>query len=356
MGSLRCAIIGCGRTLRPDGQIRHGMAYAHAKAYAAYDGAEVAAVCDIREDAAHGFLADLDFQAEVFTDYRELLAQARPEVVSVCTWPALHAEMVIAAAESGARAIHCEKPMAPTWGECRKMVAVCQERGVQLSFNHQRRFGLPFRRARELVRAGAIGELRRIEGQTDNLSDWGTHWFDMFFFYNGDEPAEWVLGQIDKRTDRSVFKEPVDDQGMSWFGFANGVQAILLTGNKCRYGAGNRLIGTTGAIELEAEGVPGHTLRLRDEKSKGWKLIECGDGMHGDHHTTLAIADVLDCLKSGAEPELAARKALQSTEIIFATYESSRRRGRVDLPLTVDDSALKSMLADGVIGPGAAAK
>jgi predicted dehydrogenase len=53
--------------------------------------------------------------------------------------------MVTAAAQAGVKAIHCEKPMAPTWGECKKMVAVCNERHVQLTFNHQRRFGKPFR-------------------------------------------------------------------------------------------------------------------------------------------------------------------------------------------------------------------
>jgi phytoene/squalene synthetase len=36
--------------------------------------------------------------------------------------------------------------------------------------------------------------------------------------------------------------------------------------------------------------------------------------------------------------------ALQATELIFATYESSRRRGRVDLPLEIDDSPLIAML------------
>jgi hypothetical protein len=33
---------------------------------------------------------------------------------------------------------------------------------------------------------------------------------------------------------------------------------------------------------------------------------------------------------------VSARRALQATELIFATYESSRRRGRIDLPLTTD--------------------
>ena len=54
-------------------------------------------------------------------------------------------------------------------------------------------------------------------------------------------------------------------------------------------------------------------------------------------------------VKNGREPELSGRKALQATELIFATYQSSRCRGRIRLPLTVDDSALLSMLADGTV-------
>jgi hypothetical protein len=52
---------------------------------------------------------------------------------------------------------------------------------------------------------------------------------------------------------------------------------------------------------------------------------------------------------------LSARKALQATELIFATYESSRSRQRVDLPgigmpsLNIEDSPLKSMLEGGIL-------
>ena len=40
---------------------------------------------------------------------------------------------------------------------------------------------------------------------------------------------------------------------------------------------------------------------------------------------------------------------LRATELIFATYESSRRRGRVDLPLAVEDSPFLSMVESGVM-------
>jgi len=48
---------------------------------------------------------------------------------------------------------------------------------------------------------------------------------------------------------------------------------------------------------------------------------------------------------------LSGRRALRATELIFATYESSRRRGRVDLPLDIDDSPLLAMMAEQGIEP-----
>ena len=51
------------------------------------------------------------------------------------------------------------------------MIDVCAANNVQLTFNHQRRFGKPFRRAKELLDGGAIGRLERIEAFADNLYD-----------------------------------------------------------------------------------------------------------------------------------------------------------------------------------------
>ena len=79
---------------------------------------------------------------------------------------------------------------------------------------------------------------------------------------------------------------------------------------------------------------------------------EIADVVPPSDDTVLSVLDLIDCLESGAEPRLSARKALQATELIFATYESSRRRGRVVLPLDAEDSALITMLKEGQIGPG----
>ena len=136
---------------------------------------------------------------QIYTDYHEMLARENLDIVSICTWPQLHAEMVIAAAEAGVRAIHCEKPMAPTYG--RGAADGRGLRGARRATDLQPpaplRGTVPAARANSL-RAGAIGDLQRLEMRCIDLFDWGTHWFDMCHFYNDETPAEWVLGQIER--------------------------------------------------------------------------------------------------------------------------------------------------------------
>lgn len=55
-----------------------------------------------------------------------MLDAEQPDIVSVCTWHPLHAEMTIAAAARHPRAILCEKPMATSLGEAEQMMTACQ--------------------------------------------------------------------------------------------------------------------------------------------------------------------------------------------------------------------------------------
>ena len=346
--AYRVGIIGCGRPWKSAGASGFGMGHAHARGYAASPETSLVALADLSEENARAFQAEHGGE-QIYQDYHEMLARANLDIVSICTWPYLHAEMVIAAAEAGVKAIHCEKPMAPTFGEARRMAAACQEHGAQLTFNHQRRFGKVFQKARELLRAGVIGDLQRMEATCPNLFDWGTHWFDMLFFYNDETPAEWVIGQIDLRGSEKVFGVPVEGQGLSYFQYRNGVQGMLITRADAPgpWRAINRLIGGDGTIEVcLGDQSP---LRMWGKGQSTWQEVEVPDIESSDlgDPIRLGILDLIDALKTGREPELSAHHALQATELIFATYESSRRRGRVDLPLEIDDSPLIAMLGAG---------
>ena len=347
----RVAILGTGRPRNTEGWTGWGMAHAHARGYNASGQCRIVALCDIVPEKAELFNGEhADGQAAVYADYEKLLDEVRPDIVSVCTWPALHAPMVIACARAGVKAIHCEKPMAPTWGESRRMAQACAERGVQLTFNHQRRFLESFQTARTLVKDGAIGDLVRLEGACSNLLDWGTHWLNMFSFYNDDIAGEWVMGQVDARAPRFVYGVPMETQAVCQVRYRNGVTGLLLTGEQAGQivGCANRLIGTEGMIEVHDKEP---TVRLRgkgDAELRAVDLMTLEGGIHGDKAVTRTVADVVQSLREGRTPLVAADNALNTTEVIYATYESARRRGRIDLPLTADDHPLQAMLDAGV--------
>ncbi len=336
----RVGIIGCGRPWRAEGATGFGMSHQHALGYRASSDARIIALADISLENARAF-QEQHGGDQIYQDYHAMLAQENLDIVSISTWPHLHAEMVIAAAEAGVKAIHCEKPMAPTYGESRRMVETCEAHGVQLTFNHQRRFGAPFRKAKELLKEGSIGQLVRLEATCGNLYDWGTHWFDMLFFYNDENPAEWVIGQIDLRGTEKIFGVPVEGHGLSHFMFKNGVQGLMMTGAGAAGTLVNRLIGTEGMIEVGNLNIP---LRVWGRGQNAWETIPLEEGLHPNDAVKRGVLDLIDALKTGREPELAGRRALRATELIFATYESSRRRARVDLPLDITDSPLIAML------------
>lgn len=350
MQKLKVGFIGTGnKNKRPDA-MGYAMAYQHAAAYKALDNCELAACADISKENAEAF-AEHNGVSNIYLTHTEMLANEALDIVSVCVWPRLHSQMVIDCALAGVRAIHCEKPMSNTWGASRLMAQECERRGVQLTFNHQRRFGKPFSMARDLLKAGEIGELRRLEGSCGDIYDYGTHYIDMFGFYNDDVPARWVMGQIDYRTEKFVFGATVENQAICYWEYQNGVFGLMATGMGGRgIGVHNRLIGTEGVIEVGA--LDNVHLRIKRDGTSGWEVIDTkGEHLHGPGYIERAIADLVEALETEREPELSARRALNTTEIIFACYESSRRRARIDLPLTISDNPLVSMVERGDLKP-----
>ncbi len=331
MTRYRVGIIGCGRPWKSAGASGFGMSNFHAAGYAASPDTSIVALADPNLDNARAF-QEAHGGEQIYSDYAEMLAKEHLDIVSIATWPHLHAPMVIAAAEAGVKAIHCEKPMAPSYAEAQRMVEACEAAGTQLTFNHQRRFGAPFRAARDLLRTGAIGTLQRLEGVCDNLFDWGTHWFDMFGFYNDEAPAAWVLGQVDWQDGKTIFGVTLEGQGFSRIEYQNGVQGLLMTGYGINGQTGNRLIGSDGIIDVGLNSTP---LRIWGKGDAGWRTVPVNldEGESLGDVVGRGVLDLIDALKTGREPELSARRALRATELIFATYESGRRGGRITLPL-----------------------
>ena len=149
--------------------------------------------------------------APAFTDVREMLAVTKPDTLIVTTRDDTHAEMIVAALESGADVI-TEKPMATTAEMCRRILEAERRTGrkVEVAFNY--RLGSTARRVKELLLSNVIGDVVSVDFHwyldirhgADYFRRWhafiahsgslfvhkATHHFDLLNWYLGSDPRE----------------------------------------------------------------------------------------------------------------------------------------------------------------------
>ena len=330
----RTAFIGCGARAR-----------AHADALKDEGRCGVVALADLNREAAVAMNADYGYGAAVYTDYLEMLARERPDVVIACLWTPLHLPVIKACATSGVRVVLSEKPMAPTWGECLEIAHLAEETGCQLMFCHQRRFAEGNLLVRRMIAEGRLGRIQRMDLYSPpHLLDCGTHTFDQALSFNGETPAKWVLGAVDANNPVEYFGVKAEGMAAGILVFANGVRAnIQVGGPDMDIWGGVRVIGSKGFIEVFWDGNFGRAV-LYDDPAWRPPAVEASPKAQ----MAAVVREAFDCLESGTESELSYRKALRTSEIIFAFYESVRRGARVELPLVgVADNPFLAMLENG---------
>ena len=346
------AFIGTGRKAEKASLAGYAMAYTHAQGYEALDDVEMVAACDLVQENVDAF-AERWGVGQTFEDYNEMLAEVKPDIVSICTWPHLHEQMTIDCARAGVGLIYCEKPMADTIGGSRRMLQACDDAGTMLCFNHQRRYGNPFRMAKEMLDAGRIGKLQRIEWGGSNIYDYGSHNFDMAQYFNDETPAKWVMAQVGYHTESFWFGAHNENACLALIEYENGVFGLVATGDlQGVVAAHNRLIGTDGVIELGSAAEGAGALRVRSAGEAEWEVVDTdGEGMHGQEYINRAIADAVNAFLTGGRAMMDAHNAIHGTEAIFACWESARRRARVDVPIDAEDNALNAMIEGGQLKP-----
>jgi len=102
----------------------------------------------LREDAA---------SLKTYSDLEEMLATAQPGLVDILTPPATHLPVTIAALRAGAH-VMCEKPMARTWLEARRMAEEVQRAGKFFQIAENMIFEGQWYDCRRLLQAGIVGE------------------------------------------------------------------------------------------------------------------------------------------------------------------------------------------------------
>jgi predicted dehydrogenase len=244
-----------------------GLGFGRQHLQAAIDfGAEIAAICDTNPEKLEKYRAEHNLPAEVcYTDYRDVIANARLDAVIIATPDQLHREVAVAFLEAGVH-VMCEKPLALTREDMNAIVAATQKTDKKFMVGQICRFTPAFAKAKELVEAGTIGELYYVESEyahdyekmlrsvpkhwrTDPLRHGviggGCHAVDLL---------RWIAGDPTEVTAYGVHKllpmVPYDDTTISILKFPNNVigKIFVSTGCKRNYTMRTLLYGTKGTI------------------------------------------------------------------------------------------------------------
>lgn len=345
---MKYALIGCGR-----------IATNHMKA-ATNNGLEIVAVCDVIPEKMEELLAKHDLKNCVsikrYTDYKELIAVEKPELVSVATESGVHAEIALYCIDQGTNVI-IEKPMAMSIADADEIIRRSEKNGVKVSACHQNRFNVAVQELRKAIEAGRFGKLshgsihvRWNRGpQYYDQAPWRGTWAQdggalMNQCIHGIDLLRWMMGdEIEEiyGATRQQFHDylEAEDVGMAVVKFRNGAigtiegttnvypknleETLYIFGEK-----GTVKIGGTSTNNIDVWDFADET--EADLKNKGLK--EATSNVYGNGHTSLFV-DVIDAIKSDRKPYVDAVAGRNALEVVLAIYKSQKYGTAVKMPL-----------------------
>lgn len=270
-------------------------------------GLEIVAVCDVRGDVLADTLDSEGLPVSCgYTNLADLLREREPECVVVATTADAHCHAVCAAAEAGAKAILCEKPMAVSLAQCDRMIAVCGEHDVRLAVNHQMRFMELYTQPKRICASEEFGGMRSVTVVAGNIgiSMNGTHYFEMLRYMTDESPREveaWFAADVVASPRGAQFE---DRAGSVRVTTASGRRLYLEAGPDQGYGATAVYAGPYGQLVVdELEGWM--RLVVREEAHRGEPTTRYGlPAVETEHRIAAAdavrpSADVLEALLRG---------------------------------------------------------
>ena len=344
---MKYALIGCGR-----------ISTNHIKA-AVNNKLEIIAVCDIVPEhmenvlAKHGIEGDTSIKR--YTDYRKMVQENKPELVSIATESGIHAEIALYCIENNINVI-IEKPMAMSLQDADKIIELSEKKNVKVCACHQNRFNVAVQEMRKALESGRFGKLSHgsIHVRWNRNRDYYTqapwrgtwaqdggalmnqciHGIDLLRWTFGDEVEE-VYGQT-----RQQFHDylEAEDVGMAVVKFKNGAiatvegttnvypqnleETLYIFGEKgtVKIGKSTNNIDVWDFVE-ESEA---------DQKNKG--LEEATSNVYGNGHTSL-FADMMDAIQNDRKPYVDAHAGRNALEMVLAIYKSQKEGKAVQLPL-----------------------
>ena len=300
------------------------------------------------------------FQVDaLFHDYEKMLDEVQPDICIIATHPELHCEMVIGcAARSTTKAIICEKPMALSVGECDRMIEACDQAGIPLQINHNRRWSAEWNYAKQLIDEGVIGELNHIyvsmegckpspswrsENEGPLLHDF-THAFDQMDMLAGE--IDWLCGMAEQR----MRPWAVEDFSAAMIRFKSGVTGLIHGAELTDFQSFDfELRGSEGVIRIQAEKIELlQSVERMVEPDSGFRWASL-DPKEIDHPApvstyVLALEELLDALEGKATLRSDGRIGRRSMEVVMAIYQSQLNDcAKISFPISMMGSGVEEL-------------
>lgn len=351
MEQLRVGIIGCGG-------IATGKHLPAMKSLGCY---EIAAFCDLVE--ARAVKAKQMYgteDADIYTDYQELLKDQSLKAVYVLTPNRSHSIISIDAMHAG-KHVMCEKPMAKTTKEAQAMVRAAEETGKILTVGYQNRYRADSEYLKRACENGDLGEiyyarahairrravptwgvfLNEEEQGGGPLIDIGTHALDLTLWMMDNYEPECVMGSVYKKLgqqtetgnawgdwDREKFT--VEDSAFGFIKMKNGatihLEAAWALNSLEVDEAKTSLCGTKAGADMK-DGLRINTVKYNKQVVEKPALDAAGvafyDGEADDEKVTEQRV-FYEAVVLGKDLIVKPEQALVVTKILEAIYESGK--------------------------------
>ncbi len=313
--------------------LKFGMS--HIEGALAYDGAEIAAICDCNEE-------NLRFAGERygipeekrFTDYRAIVNDPAIDLVTVAVPDQLHRQISCELLQAGKHVL-CEKPLALTREDTDAIIKAADESKAKFMVGQICRFTPAFEKAKALIDEGTIGEVYFIESEYAHdymylLEDWrsdplrhgviggGCHAVDLIRWLVGDPVEVFAYG-----THRLLPQVSYDDATIAIMKFDENTagKVFVSTGCKRDYTMRTLVYGTKGTIICDNTS-PEMTLYTVGENGMATEpqkiAVEVNNHNAGKEFEVFATAILND------EPVLTdAREGAKTVEVCRAIVEAS---------------------------------
>jgi len=292
------------------------------------------AVASREEARARDFAATHEIPT-AYGSYEALLEDDGIDAVYIPLPNSMHREWVIRAAEAGKHVL-CEKPLALDAAECVEMAAAAATCDVVLMEAFMYRFHPRTERVVEMVREGALGDLKAIRSSftfrlrsMDNirldpdlgggaLMDVGCYCVNVSRTVVGEEPVE-VIATADW-TDRGV-----DDFLAGVMRFPGGAVAHFDCALTMERSESFEVAGTDGYLAVPAAFLPGKgDVDFTEVKGRDPASVHA---VPGADEYQLMVEHFADCVLDGEAPRYPASEAAANMRVIEALYRSARNGG-----------------------------